>query len=134
MLGHPLRRASAGHEVKEVMKTYTKWRAGDMSRTCNRIALPPFKVTVNEKTKKWIQLPCDVWKVELDTFVSDRGFRRNLSTEIVLPFMYMDRWMLGVWDCKALRRDLLIFKEIELSREQWKAVSTIDNVIVPYIR
>ncbi len=52
LLGHPLRRASAGHEVNQMMKIYTKWRASDMSRTSNRIALPPFKVTVDKKSMK----------------------------------------------------------------------------------
>ena len=73
-------------------------------------------------------------KMELETCVNDKGFRDNMNTDVVLPFMYMDGWMLSVWDCESLRRDLLIFKEIELSKEQWKAVSAIENMIVPYIR
>jgi hypothetical protein len=91
-------------------------------------------VTVDEKSLKWTRLPTPVWKMELETCVNNKGFRDNLNTEVVLPFLYMDRWMLAVWDCEALRRDLLIFKEIELSKDQWKAVCAIDNVIVPYIR
>ena len=129
-----MRRASAGHEVKEMMKIFTEWRASDMSRNSNRLALPPFKVIMDGKSLKWTQLPTPVWKMELETCVNGKGFRDNLNTEVVLPFLYMDRWMLSVWDCVSLRRDLLIFKETELSQEQWKAVSAIDNVIIPYIR
>ena len=105
-----------------------------MNRTSNRKALPPFRVMLNEKSLKWVQMPSDVWKLELETCIKDKGFRGNQNTDIILPFVYMGRYLMCVWDCDSLRRDLLLFKEIELSKEQWKAVSTIYNVIVPYIR
>ena len=72
-------------------------------------------MTVDEKSMKWTQLPTSVWKMELETCVKGKGFRANLNTEIIMPFMYMDSWMLSVWDCEFLRRDLLFFKETELS-------------------
>ncbi len=88
------------------------WRANDISRTRSTIALPLFRVTVNEKSLRWTQMPSDVWKMELEKYTKDKVFRGNLSTEFIMSFLYMDRWMLSLWNCAHLRRDLLIFEEV----------------------
>ena len=62
-------------------------------------------------------VPSDVWLMELEIFSRDKGYRRDLGTEIILPFKYLGRWMASVWDCSTHRRDVLLFAEIDLSEE-----------------
>ncbi len=58
-----------------------------------------------------------MWLVELDIFSRDMGYRRDLATEIILPFKYLGSWMAGVWDCSTLKRDVLLFAETDLTDE-----------------
>jgi hypothetical protein len=82
---------------------------GLVNRVTNFIALPPFLVDGAEGRKA--QIPITRWKQEIDMVVKSKVYKKELPTEILLPILYDNQWLLLIWDFARRVREALIFKE-----------------------
>jgi hypothetical protein len=66
----------------------------------------------------------------LDICTKDKGFRKNQSLDILMPLKFKDRWAMMIWDCETRKREFLIFGEIDITKDEWKAMVKVDALMI----